>query len=724
MQLAARRFNLLFVPVMIFFLLLLLPEAAHSETVIFQDSFSRPDSSSPGPQWQEYRVRRAENGAIPVPGETPWAIRGGALYFEETGKNSYIEDFIQTAAEFPVDNTRVEFEIRAKGGTRLGYIGPTAFWAGSADERREAHNVTANGRPILGVQAWYRWENRGTRGVWLHGINRHGDHPQLLFSGLNQGRFERHVITVQGGKMTYQSPDCPALTYDLRTPLQPGAARRFSFGARMYDNGVKQTIEIRNFKITSLGKPDPKLGDKATEKMNGEMARLSQQIRAQARSGMAPLVQQVLARVQVLQDTMEPQISSMLQPVISQVMLQMQTQAQTQMGAAQTMMKNIPQGGVPQIPQGIPPRILPDIPPGMFPGRPPGIPGMPQGMMHREALPGIETGILLAQAGPAQGAPSVEQIMSQVLEQVRNSVKSEMQAQSESQAKLIKPQVQALVQSLIDPMMPEIEQMAQVQAQALVPSLNSFIDSNLEDIMKEVQPLLPPDVRQLPESEIQSMLRQKIESELKPQIMAQIEDEIQVIIQEQIMAPIQSRVARMIRAQLAGVKSQVSDTADALVAGQMSALSIGPEIKKILVDSVDSVESCVLADAETMFRTAAPKKFLINVVVNGKTVSYDVVPVIKDGRTLVPLRAIAQSMGAQVQWDDQTQTISMSRGDRNIRLGIGDAAASVNDQQVKLDVPATIVNGRTLVPVRFISESMGAKVDWDQSSKTASIDSR
>jgi hypothetical protein len=274
------------------------------------------------------------------------------------------------------------------------------------------------------------------------------------------------------------------------------------------------------------------------------------------------------------------------------------------------------------------------------------------------------------------------------------------------------------VEAVIGPLMPEIEQMAQAQAQSQVSSLNNFIDSKFNDLLKGVKPELPPEVQKLAAPEIEKMVRDHVDSELKPQIMAAIEDEVQVIVQEKIISPLQSRVAEMVRAQMSGVKSQVGAAADAL-AGQVPI--IGPEIKKIILESVDAVEACVQADIEGTFKNSPPKKFLISVTVNGKPVSYDVLPVVQDGRTLVPLRAIAQTMGAQVQWDDQSRSISMTRGDKTVSLGIDSTAATVNNAPVNLDVPATIVNGRTMVPARFISESLGAQVTWDQYSKTASI---
>lgn len=689
------------------FLLLILPGFAQAETVIFKDTFARADSSSPGSQWQEYLVRRTvqtQANAVPKAGETAWRIRGNTLYFEATGENKYIEDFVQTAFEIPVDNTRVEFEIRATGGTALGYIGPTAFWAPQAEQRRDAHNVTATGHPILGVQAWYRWENKGTKGIWLHGINRHGDHPQLLFSGLNQGRFAKHVITIKDGKLTYQSPDCTPLTYELRTPLEPGAKRHFSFGARLYDQGVKQTIEIRNLTVTSIAKPNPKLGDEAQEKLNEELANLAEQLRSQVQTDMDPMVKQVMTKTQPAITSMGSQISTLLAPVISDAQAQMQAEAQTQIQASQSMMTNMLPGGmldglpqIPQLPSGIPPEMIPQIPQGMFPGIPSGIPGMPQAI------------------------PSQDQIMGQILEQVYTQVSSQMQEKSQAQAKVVQPQIQALVNSTVNPLMSEMEQLAQSHAQSMVSSLNGFVDSGLINAIKSVKNLLPPEIQKLPEQEMIVWVLSQIEDDIKQQITAIIEDEVQSIVQERIITPIQIQVMDLISDQMSGVKSQITATVDSIMAGSPMTISIAPEIKVIVQEALDSLETCIRSDAEIMFRNSAPSKFLISVVVNGKQVSYDVIPIIKEGRTLVPLRAIAQSMDAQVQWNSQSQTISLTQGSKAINLIVGDNKAFVDNQQITLDVPATIVNGRTLVPARFISESLGAQVKWDQYSKTASI---
>lgn len=114
----------------------------------------------------------------------------------------------------------------------------------------------------------------------------------------------------------------------------------------------------------------------------------------------------------------------------------------------------------------------------------------------------------------------------------------------------------------------------------------------------------------------------------------------------------------------------------------------------------------------------------LQVILNGSKLDFDVAPVILEGRTLVPLRGIFNAMGVNVNWDGKNQIVTAQSEDITINLPIGSKAPKVNNVIVPLDVPATIIDGRTLVPVRFISESLGAIVRWDESTKTIYITSR
>lgn len=111
----------------------------------------------------------------------------------------------------------------------------------------------------------------------------------------------------------------------------------------------------------------------------------------------------------------------------------------------------------------------------------------------------------------------------------------------------------------------------------------------------------------------------------------------------------------------------------------------------------------------------------IKVTVNGELIDFDVTPTIIDGRTLVPVRAIFEALDITVGWDEKTRTVIGTKNGLEIKLPIGGNIATKNNLEIKLDVPATIINDRTLVPVRFISESIGAMVNWDQSARNVVI---
>jgi hypothetical protein len=102
------------------------------------------------------------------------------------------------------------------------------------------------------------------------------------------------------------------------------------------------------------------------------------------------------------------------------------------------------------------------------------------------------------------------------------------------------------------------------------------------------------------------------------------------------------------------------------------------------------------------------------VKVKGNHVKFDVPPVIKEGRTLIPVRAITEGLGAKVEWDAETSTITITKGDAVIVLVLGSNEVYVNGDLVIIDVPAGLINNRTFVPIRFIAQTLGEKVKYNE----------
>lgn len=110
-----------------------------------------------------------------------------------------------------------------------------------------------------------------------------------------------------------------------------------------------------------------------------------------------------------------------------------------------------------------------------------------------------------------------------------------------------------------------------------------------------------------------------------------------------------------------------------------------------------------------------------SVILNGSRLQFEVEPRIENGRTLVPLRAIFEAMGASVDWDENTRTVTARRGDTTVVLSIGSTSPTVNGKVWQLDVPAKIVSDRTLAPLRFVGEAFGGTVDWNEQTRVINI---
>ncbi|QJC52826.1 copper amine oxidase N-terminal domain-containing protein [Paenibacillus albicereus] len=116
----------------------------------------------------------------------------------------------------------------------------------------------------------------------------------------------------------------------------------------------------------------------------------------------------------------------------------------------------------------------------------------------------------------------------------------------------------------------------------------------------------------------------------------------------------------------------------------------------------------LIAGAGAAAPSAEAAKDAPKVLVNGLRQTLDHDPIVKDGRTLVPLRGIFEAMGATVDWDQYEQTIQATRGKNEIFLQVNKTKAKVNDMEIELSVPAQNMSGTTMVPLRFIAEALGA----------------
>lgn len=111
----------------------------------------------------------------------------------------------------------------------------------------------------------------------------------------------------------------------------------------------------------------------------------------------------------------------------------------------------------------------------------------------------------------------------------------------------------------------------------------------------------------------------------------------------------------------------------------------------------------------------------INISIDGNYIKFDVQPQIINGRTLVPMRKIFEELGATVDWDDSTQTAIGTKENTVVKFTINDYTMYKNESANTLDVPAQLIDGRTLIPLRAVSEAFGCQVGWDGNDSIVSI---
>ena len=143
------------------------------------------------------------------------------------------------------------------------------------------------------------------------------------------------------------------------------------------------------------------------------------------------------------------------------------------------------------------------------------------------------------------------------------------------------------------------------------------------------------------------------------------------------------------------------------------------------------------ADRETYYRIPIEDTFKQNVIVrlDDKILGFDQPPVTENDRTLAPIRFLFEQMGAAVTWDDATQTATATvpvtteeeiqtfglAEEKSVTFSVDNTTATVNGSAATMDVPARLINDKTMVPLRFLSENLGFNVQWDEASRTAIV---
>jgi uncharacterized repeat protein (TIGR02543 family) len=156
----------------------------------------------------------------------------------------------------------------------------------------------------------------------------------------------------------------------------------------------------------------------------------------------------------------------------------------------------------------------------------------------------------------------------------------------------------------------------------------------------------------------------------------------------------------------------------------------------IVIEAEDRVGHKVSATYTVTYAVAVPPLLAVQTVtltigkaemdVNGMPVALDAAPLIQNGRTLLPLRALIETLGGKVAWNGTTRTATVTLGSRTVAVTIGNPTGIVNGKKVAIDPANTkvvplITNNRTFLPLRFIAENLGLDLAWDALSRTVSF---
>ena len=156
-------------------------------------------------------------------------------------------------------------------------------------------------------------------------------------------------------------------------------------------------------------------------------------------------------------------------------------------------------------------------------------------------------------------------------------------------------------------------------------------------------------------------------------------------------------------------------------------LNLNPGLNEIVVEAVDSAGNKTSKSANiyrkvTMVLKVGQNKF----TVNGVEESLDAPSIIKNGRTLVPMRVIIEALGGTVIWEDPNKKITILLKDEKIELWVGKNIAVINGvmrliDYLNPDIVPEIINGRAMLPIRFVAANLGFNVQWDNATKTITI---
>lgn len=333
----------------------------------------------------------------------------------------------------------------------------------------------------------------------------------------------------------------------------------------------------------------------------------------------------------------------------------------------------------------------------------------------------------------------IDSIPDQAIAEVREQIQGEIEENIAADFAKTETQIQAQVTAMMISAAPEIVKQLEPAMKALTPKIHQIIDERIDknieaEIMKalpDLMPLIPAEMQNMSPEEIAAQMKAeikpKVEAQVRPEFEAKMKAAIDALMVEKMKAPIEEQFAPKMESMDASVYNGFIDQLPSYLERVISK----DFIKSVVSENVAALQAKLPGLVESS-RAVVDQQIndYIETMINEETKIYigdtyveaPIEPQFVNSRLLVPFRAIATALGAEVEWRYQERQVVMTKGDTTIVLTIDSNVVLVNGEKKTIDTAAEIYQNYTIVPLRFIAETFNMDVNWQSDWKMVNIE--
>jgi len=335
----------------------------------------------------------------------------------------------------------------------------------------------------------------------------------------------------------------------------------------------------------------------------------------------------------------------------------------------------------------------------------------------------------------------INMIPAQALAQVQAEVKAEISTALAEEFAKSEVEIQAQVKELIRSAVPQIKAELEPALKALIPKVHGIIEAKIEERIEEkilealpdLMPLIPDEMANMsPEeiaAEMKSIIRPKIESTVRPEFEEAIKTQVDNLMVEKIKAPMMEKFQPKLSKLDSSVYDRYIDQLPGYIERVVPKSFIKAEVSKNIADLQAKLPTMVEnsrgeMDSQIDEYIKGTIEQEAKIYIGTDYVEAPIQPQTVNSRLLVPFRAIATALGAEVEWKYKERQVVMTKGDTSIVLTIDSDVVLVNGKEAKIDVAAEIYQNYTIVPLRFIAETFNMNVDWQKDWKMVNMEEK